>query len=348
MPGSYHQLDLIERRYLSDLHERKVSVSEIARQLGRHRSTIYRELKRNRFVDDGMPDLDGYYARIANQFAAARRERLLKLLRHAELRETVIDRLKDGWSPEQIAGRLAIEPSAPLRLCHETIYRFVYSKPGRDLGLSRFLPERRKRRRVRGLRRHRRDHAFPLENSISMRPDRINDRGEFGHWEVDLIHFRRVFGKRNMTSAVERVTRYAILIPNEDRQSEPVMTAIADALLSLPLDARKSYTFDRGTEFAAWRQLCSDAGGEAWFCDPSAPWQKGAVENSNRRIRRYLPSNLNPSNLSASDLNDVLTKLNATPRKCLGFRTPSEALRDQLHKITYPPPSKSAFEQEPD
>ena len=201
--------------------------------------------------------------------------------------------------------------------------------------MSRYLPERRKKRRVRGLRRHRRNQAFPPENSIANRPAQINDREEFGHWEVDLIHFRKVFGKRNMTSAIERVTRYAVLIPNEDRQSEPVINGIVDTLLSLPIEARKSFTFDRGTEFAAWRSLCSAAGGDAWFCDPSAPWQKGAVENSNRRIRRYLPSDFNPSTLLPSDLRGVLAKLNATPRKCLGFRTPSEALRDQLQRIAF-------------
>ena len=130
MPGSYGQLDLGERRRLSDLREKRVPVAEIATQLGRHRSTIYRELKRNRFVDQEMPELEGYYARIAQGFAAERRARLLKLVRHDQLRETVIERLIDGWSPEQIAGRLAIEPSAPFRLCHENDLQVRLLKAG--------------------------------------------------------------------------------------------------------------------------------------------------------------------------------------------------------------------------
>lgn len=335
MVRSYKQLDLSDRKLLSDLHEKRVPMDEIAERMDRHRSTIYREIKRNRFVDPEMPDLDGSYPRIADERSLERRARLQKLAHLDDLRDGVIDRLKGCWSPEQIAGRLAVEPAAPHRLCHETIYRFVYSKRGFDLGLSRYLPEQRRRRRPRG-KRHRRDEAFPHEVGISNRPARINERAEFGHWECDLVQFRKIYGNRNLTTVVERLTRYTVVVPNKDRQSEPVMTGIADALLPLPLLARQSFTFDRGPEFASWRQFCSVTGSEAWFCDPRSPWQKGAVENTNRRLRRYLPRDTNLASLGRGDLAEVTAKLNATPRKCLGFKTPSEVLRDEIRKIVYP------------
>lgn len=124
----YSQLTLPDRKRLFHLRERKVSVSEIARQLGRHRSTIYRELKRNTFQDHEFPEYSGYYSGIANDMSKERRRRLRKLRRHPHLRDLVIDRLKAHWSPEQIAGRLLADGVSPVRICPETIYRFIYCK----------------------------------------------------------------------------------------------------------------------------------------------------------------------------------------------------------------------------
>ncbi|MEM9279016.1 MAG: helix-turn-helix domain-containing protein [Pseudomonadota bacterium] len=109
MSSTYSQLSLEERRLLDQLHHKQIPVAEISRILGRHRSTVYRELKRNKFVDQEMPELNGYYCLTAHDKAAGRRVRHIKLVQHAELREAVIDRLKVGWSPEQIAGRLRYE-----------------------------------------------------------------------------------------------------------------------------------------------------------------------------------------------------------------------------------------------
>jgi len=127
MSLSYCQLDLDERRRIDRMHQKRMPIADIAQAIGRHRSTVYRELKRNRFVDDEIPDLNGYCCLTAQDKARDRRVRHSKLVRHIELREAVVDRLKVGWSPEQIAGRLRHERSS-LRVCHETIYQYVYSK----------------------------------------------------------------------------------------------------------------------------------------------------------------------------------------------------------------------------
>ncbi|MFK7942495.1 MAG: IS30 family transposase, partial [Paracoccaceae bacterium] len=324
MPRSCSQLDLAERRKLDELLSRRFRVDDIAVELGHHRSAIYREIKRNRFVDREMPQLDGYYGKIAGSMAAERRARQAKLIRDDELRKAVIDRLEHGWSPEQIAGRLRIEPDAHARRCHETIYAWVYSSDAKELGLYRHLPRRRRKRRPR-FARIGRSNTFPEARNISNRPDSVNDRNEFGHWECDLIQFRKEYGEANLSSVVERKTRFAVLLENADRRTKPVLNAMADALLPLPKEARRSFTFDQGVEFTGWRDFGTFLDADAWFCDPRAPWQKGAVENTNGRVRRYLPRKTNLAQIGSVVLPGVIEQLNATPRKCLGYRTPHEA-----------------------
>lgn len=330
MSGCYQQLTLTDRRLLHRFLEQKLAVNEIARRLGRHRSTIYREIRRNTFHDRELPEYTGYFGTIADELTRERRRRLRKLRRHPDLRAEVISQLEARWSPEQIAGRLLSEGISPVRVSAETIYRFIYSKEDYQLGLYQYLPEARRRRRSLRSRKPR-DGAFPASHRIGQRPDFIGNRSQFGHWEGDLIIFERPFGHANLTSLIERKSRYTVLIKNPSRHSRPIMDKIVRAFSSLPAFARQSFTFDRGTEFAAFRALEDGIGARSWFCDPSAPWQKGAVENSNKRIRRFLPSNTDLSHMSQATLNQITRMLNDQPRKCLGYRTPTEAFMAHLH-----------------
>lgn len=144
------QLTLSDRRRLYQLKGRKLSIGEIARQLGRHRSTIYREFKRNTFHDAEFREYSGYFGTFADDLRKERRRRLRKLRRHPPLRDLIIDRLKAKWSPEQIAGRLLTDGTSPVRIWPETICRFIYCKEDYPLGLYEHLPERRRRRLPRG------------------------------------------------------------------------------------------------------------------------------------------------------------------------------------------------------
>ncbi|MTH80358.1 IS30 family transposase [Paracoccus aestuariivivens] len=175
-------LTLDERRVIASLLQAKVPKTRIAAMLGRDRSTITREIKRNWWHDKEVPQADGYWHMNAQSQAGRRRSRRRKLERLADLRAEVIHRLREGWSPEQIAGRLRIEPTAPHRLCHETIYQYVYSADGQTAQLARLLPERRRKRKPRYARQPR-NRVFPLETSIHNRPAEINDRSQFGNWE---------------------------------------------------------------------------------------------------------------------------------------------------------------------
>ena len=329
MPSSYVYLGLEERRRISRLREAKVPVAEIAAVLGRHRSTIYREIARNWWRDAEVPQAEGYWPLTAQELAQGRRHARAKLERHAALRDAVVDRLRAGWSPEQIAGRLRVEPGAPHRLCHETIYRLGYGPRGQSEELARHLPSRRRRRRPRHARKPR-SPVVPEHARIRHRPEAVGRRAEFGHWECDLMIFRKEHGAANVATAVERATRYTVLFRNNDRRSKPIMGRLIDELAPLPAEARRSVTAGGGFEFVSWRELDAGLGAKAWFCDPQAPWQKPTVENTNGRLRRHLPRDTDVLSVPDRVVRAIQDRLNATPRKCLGWRTPAEAFRDEI------------------
>ena len=232
MGRCYPHLNLEERRKIAKWREAKMPVPEIADRLGRAPSTIYRELKRSFYDDKELPELNGYYALNAQDMYERRRAIHRKMIVHPQLKAAIEDRLKAGWSPEQIAGRMRLERHS-IRVSHETIYRFAYSKDGRAEAFYRHLPEHRKRRRPRGYRRHQRGHTLDSQ-SLSHRPDCIAERIEFGHWECELMMFRKEHGKVNVTSLVERVSRYAVVMRNEDRQSKPIMEGLSMGWLPCP------------------------------------------------------------------------------------------------------------------
>ncbi|MFK0333925.1 IS30 family transposase [Rhizobium sp. NPDC090275] len=328
MKRTYSQIGLDERRKIARWRLAGLSIDAIAEKLGRHRSTIFREVQRNIFVDKEVPDLSGYYCVTAHQMACERPLKLRKLARFLHVRQSVIERIVHRWSPQQIAGRMRLELH-PISVSHETIYKFACSADGQAIKLWRHLPERRARRRPRHARR-KHGQRFSSDLNILRRPNTVADRKQFGHWECDLIQFRKKFGKANVTSLVERVSRFAIFLRNNDRQSRPVMDGLIKALKALPHLARRSITFDRGTEFTDWPYLQASIGTQAWFCDPQSPWQKGTVENTNGRVRKWLSREVDPLSVTDADLIEICNRLNATPRKCLGYRTPAEVFRKKL------------------
>ena len=173
------QLSVEERRKIERWRLAKISPDEMARVLGRHRSTIFRELRRNHFQDRDFPKVVGYFAMAAHRQTADRRARQRKLVRHGQLRETVEDWLRAGWTPEQIAGRMRLEGARP-RICQETIYRHVYGREGMREGLWWHLPNHRMSRRPRRARK-RLPPKFGREVSTLIRPEVVARRTPFGH-----------------------------------------------------------------------------------------------------------------------------------------------------------------------
>jgi IS30 family transposase len=332
MGRCYGHLNLAERRKLAALLEAKVPVSAIAAELGRHRSTIHREIARNffhtAFRDRWGQDYRGYYAVAGHSMAQRRRTGQAELLRRPALRDHVLARLRDGWSPQQIAGRLRREGHPEGSVSHETIYRHVYSRRGREEGLYALLATARRQRRRRFGRKPRAT-PIPSERSIAARPEHIATREEFGHWEGDLVIFARRLGGANVTSLQERQSRFVMLVGNDDKRASTVAKGIDAKLTPLPACARRSMTFDRGTEFLGYPGLAT----QVWFCDPHSPWQKGGVENANGRLRRFLPLDSAPGDRTPAALAVLAQKLNATPRRCLRYRTPAEVFAEALSQL---------------
>src|SRR4051794_25042318 len=196
--------------------EARRPIGGIAERLGRHPSTIRRELGRNRFRDGGR-GFCGYLPLNAQDLARRRRQRRRKLAADDALREHVVERPEAGRSPQQIAGRRRQEQGRA-SVCHEAIYRHVYGTEGREDGLHRHLPKARRRR---GSRHGRKPRAasIPRERWIENRPAEVGTRESFGHWEGDLLIFGKQAGKANVTSLVERKSRFTFLLPNEDKRS---------------------------------------------------------------------------------------------------------------------------------
>ncbi len=180
MPRSYRQLDLDERRTIFRLLDAKLPVAAIASRLGRHRSTIHREIRRNHFHEERLHA--GYFPLIADDLARERRQRRCKLSRHESLRCHVVEKLTACWSPQQIAGRLQLDAPDGVRVCPETIYRYVHGPEGREQGLHRHLPKARRRRQPRHGRKPRASFV-PADRAIQQRPAEVDDRRTFGHWK---------------------------------------------------------------------------------------------------------------------------------------------------------------------
>jgi IS30 family transposase len=318
----YSHLSSEEREQIAILRAAGHGVHAIAKALGRHPATISRELKRNRLPSGG------YSPRFADGAYIERRQRSAVLEEDEKRRQFVVDRLSEGWSPEQISGWLksGAEPGLAA-IATETIYAFIYraSQAGEKLWL--YLCCRKKRR---GRRKKRQDRITIKDRaSIHDRPQIIDTREETGHWEGDLMFCGRT---RPVLVLHERKSRFTMAARLTGKNAAETAAVIMSIFRRLSRELRKSITFDNGTEFAHHSLLRAALNMSTWFCDAYASWQKGGVENANGRLRRWLPRQLDIDNLGDDELQEIVMTYNLTPRKCLGYRTPFQAILKDLGK----------------
>jgi transposase, IS30 family len=330
--GRYKQLSLEERCEVARLQAEGRSIRQIAAALDRPPSTVSRELKRNSGVEVG------YKPSYAHQQARARRWSGSRLEREPELRRAVLDRLAQGWSPEQVAGRLAREAGQAM-ISHESIYRFIYAQIRRtkDYGWRRYLPRGKSKRGLRGRKGGSSATFIKHRIPVAKRPATANRRKVAGHWEADLM----MFSKRShaVLTIHERKSRILFATRRRNKAAKPIARRLGALFESLPKPLRRTVTFDNGTEFAHHHELHRLAI-KTFFCDPHAPWQKGGIENAIGRMRRFLPRKTDLATLSARTFNALVSAYNNTPRKCLDFSTPAEAFSKVLHfecESTSPP-----------
>lgn len=299
------------------LLRRGYTVQEIATELGRHQSTIYREVRQN--------NVSGKYsAAKAHHKAYVRRKyskyQAMSIVGNMKLRQYIETKLLiDDWSPEQIAGRLAHEAKLE-PVSTPTIYKYIRSPYGRQLEYELELV--RQKRKSSKKKWQRKVTALEDRIFIDKRPEAANTRSQYGHWEGDFIVSGKAYGNTSLLVLHERVSRYTLIARIEAR----TVKAVEDVLIeALPIIGQfKSLTLDNDIAFVRHKKLSEIIEAPVYFCQPYHSWEKGGVENANRLIRRYVPKSCDISKFSQKDIWDIQHLINGKPRKILGYKTATE------------------------
>jgi IS30 family transposase len=344
MGTNYEHLTAEERATLMVMWADGCSQRAVARSLGRSPSTISRELARNASCCKSVRDTSAaapYDASLAGKRALVLRHeprRSRKLAADTALFAVMQNHLREGWSPEQIAGMLKRAwPDDPSKtVSHETIYTALYVMPrgGLRKELIACLRHGRTKRRPRS-RGHDRRGQIPDMLSLHVRPPEVEDRLVPGHWEGDLIK-----GARNQSAVgtlVERTSRLVFLARMKGATAEAALAGFTKSLDRVQMPMRKTMTYDQGKEMSRHKELTAVTGVTVYFADPHSPWQRGSNENTNGLLREYLPKGTDLSGLTQKQLDAIAWKLNTRPRKLHGFRSPIEVYDEHLAKArTHP------------
>lgn len=329
---TYSHLNIEERERLYALHEQGISLRKIAKQLNRSQSSLTRELQRN--IKYGNEYFKNEYLPCKAQALADKRavkQRYKAPLKNPTIFLYVRKKLRLGWSPETIAGRIRID-HPKLSICHETIYQYIYAKKSKSRGmkLEQYLTLKRKRRMKHNGRSVHRHSKIPEAVSIDLRPQVVLQRKELGHWETD-----NVIGKQTDQTAlsvtVERLTRVTLLTKLKDRSAS---TKAAAVIMRLGTYSTHTLTADNGSENTHHKQIAQELKLMMYFCHAYHSWEKGTVENTNGRIRRYIPKGVSIDTVPDEYIAALEEKLNTTPRKCLQFQTPYEMMHKLQSAIT--------------
>jgi IS30 family transposase len=328
---SWQHLTLDERYQIQAMFRNNASQADIARALGRNPSTISRELKRNggfTYPSQGYV-VPVYLADKAAKKARARRiakgEASRKIV--GELETLVEQKLRLGWSPQHICGRLDLEMN--ITLAHETIYQHVLrdnAKPAEERKGLRYCL------RFHGYKHHRFKKSRMAEktrarkNWIEDRPEAANNRSQFGHWERDLLLGKR--GDSALLTILDRKSRY-LLVRHVSRVDTETVGGETIKALKPHRAISKSMTNDNGVEFQRETRLQEQLGIPIFFCQPSSPWQRGSIENANGLVRQYMPRRSDFGAMPSWAPLAIQHTLNFRPRKILGFRTPHEVFHKQ-------------------
>ncbi len=320
--ASYTHFSQEERCVLAAYLSEGLSLRSIAQKLRRSVGGISTEISRS--SPDGSRDrYDPFTAQLGSRMKKWNANRR-NPMKDERLQEKVRSQLKEGWSPEVIAGRLKKKHGESV-VSHETIYHWAYKQ---DLVscLPRGLP-RRHRKRWR-LKASRGTQGLGVVPRIQERPRAVSSRGRFGDWEGDSMLGRRKKGAI-VSVQQERKSRFVLFTKCRDKSAAQTKKAVVRRLTKISKRLRRSLTLDRGTENAEWEAF----GLPVYFCDPYSSWQKGSVENCIGLLRRYLPKGMDLKTVSPKYLRSLQDKLNHRPRKCLGFKTPYEVLSSHCSRL---------------
>jgi len=308
----YTQLASEERYYIGIGLRNGDSIRQIARDIGRSHTTISREVARN-------TGKRGYRYQQAQNKAKTRHKNKEKAVKmNDSLRASITACLQQDWSPEQICGRLKEKDG--INLHHETIYRFILSDKKQKGVLYKHLRHQGKKYRKRYGHPNNRT-GIPNRIDIDKRPEAVNKRKVFGHWEADTI-----IGKGHQGAIVtldERISKLRLAYPVNSKQADKVAQAIGDVLKPISQWVC-SITYDNGKEFARHETVNERLNCLSYFAKPYHSWERGQNENANGLLRQYFPKSMTLVDIAYEEVRIAIHKLNSRPRKCLGFKTPYE------------------------
>ena len=322
--NKYRHISKVERLEIGILLRKGYSAAEIADELGRHKSSIHREIRRNTVASE-------YLSAKAQQKAYVRRKyskyQAMSIVKDMKLREYIHTKLlDDNWSPEQIAGRLAHEAGLE-QVSAPTIYKYIRSPYGRQLEYELQLAKKKRKRKFQQKVTKLEDRIF-----IDKRPTAANNRSQYGHWEADFIVSGKSYGNTSLLVLHERVTRYTLIARIEARTVKNVEDVLEEALHFI--GDFKSLTLDNDIAFRRHEKLSRLIKAPVYFCQPYHSWEKGGVENANRLIRRFIPKGCDIAEYSREDIQNIQDWMNNLPRKILGFKSAKELfLRQQEEAI---------------
>ena len=320
MKKVYVHLNLKERDVITTMLSEKKSLGEIAKALCRSKSTILRELKRN-----SSPEYKLYLSHRAHGRSEERKKTSKQAalrLKNDRIASYVMAMLKEGWSPELIAGRITIDHPG-LSISHEAIYQYIYHPDTEDRqDLIRCLRRAHRKRKSKGIGRKERKTKIPNRVPIDLRPPSVENRFWFGHWEGDSLVSRK--SPVALNSLVERKSRLLMLTKLKRKTAEATFKAVTARLGGLPKKARRTLTLDNGTENARHEAITSAIGIKCFFAHPYASWERGTNENVNGLVRWYLPKGTDFRKISDDEIARIEHLINNRPRKCLGFKKPIE------------------------
>ena len=327
---NYKRLNDLEREEISRMLSQRYSLSNIAKALGRHTSTISREISLgscNKYTYRASKAQDR-----AKRNASKRKSGKYRLNDSPRLWSYIRKKLKKKWSPRQIAEELEIDYplDMTMRIAPETIYTYIYVLPRGTLKKELTACLRRNHKR-----RHKQSREVKIERkledmlSIEERPKEVEDRIIPGHWEGDLIVGK--YNKSALGTLVERTTRTTILIPIKDRRAETVAKAFAKEVKKLPKQMKLSITYDQGREMAKHRLFTNITGVQVYFAHPRSPWERGTNENTNGLIRQFFPKGTDFNKVSRYEVKKVQDLLNGRPRQALGFQKPYQVFNQLIN-----------------
>ena len=327
----YIHFTVEERETIQRMLWQKASIRSIANALGRHPSSISREIKRNL-----PPERRLYTPRLAHEKALIKRKRRGRedRLKNNIIRDYVIKHLKDdSWSPEQIAGRLPQEIPGQ-NISYEAIYQYIYAQVHRNgygelrkgcEDLRIYLKKRHKRRQKKGARRAQKLARRENIPSIEERPLEVEERIRIGDWETDTIASKD--NAPGLNSLLERKSGLILLTKLSDKASQCTTEAIIKRLLGLP---RHTLTLDNGPENKGWETIEKETGLSCFYAHPYSSWERGSNENGNGLVRWYFPKRTDFRKIDNEEITRVEHALNNRPRKRLGWKTPLEVFSEEL------------------